>query len=502
MCKTTWQLHLPQVHIEQNEIRLGTLCREGELVANRHRLLHSLCELAKIIPSCPDELNFRIERGQSPHALTTSEPAFCEPQTLLTLVNPRILLLRLWQLVPDPPSALCPLLSDICPMRAGAAWLLKRAQLARELLLDLPGDSAELKATLKALLEVPAGFTSLNSLAFRAPNRTEGAQEAVIMVVLWLVGHAKGLVFLSIDRVSLPYLPSLAHIRHLQLAVSVENFWSLAPVLATLVTLQTLYLDGSEMQEPAAPPAHLDLQALTQLETVMLDAVVPASLLLPEGTALHAIACCLEDARNALWPTVLGALKSFVLETDEQVKLEEDIPGWMLEPVKLDRLVLSSYSFGVGYDPEDGFNDGLIRLRGALLLADEFCLYCSEGLYVEVPKEHQWRLANLISDNRLFVRLRDIARFASCPALVIRYRSLEGIDLSRLASYLAKSGIDFDLNQWGEQCEFRAGSGADILHEYNARSCKCGACRICCRLDNFQLGGERFCSCADFWEYN
>ncbi len=58
-------------------------------------------------------------------------------------------------------------------MRAGAAWLLKMAQLARELLLDLPGDNAELQATLKALMEVPAGFTSLTSLAFRAPYRYE-----------------------------------------------------------------------------------------------------------------------------------------------------------------------------------------------------------------------------------------------------------------------------------------------------------------------------------------
>ncbi len=240
------------------------------------------------------------------------------------------------------------------------------------------------------------------------------------MAVSWLVGQPKGLVFLSIDRVSPPHLPSLAHIRQLQLAVSVETFSRLAPVLAKLVTLQTLYLDGSEMQEPAAAPAHLDLQALTQLERVMLDGVVPASLLLPEGTALHAVACCLEDARDALWPTVFGALKSFVLETGEHMKMEEDIPGWMLEPVKLDRLVLSSKSFGMGNDNEDGFDDGLIRLRGALLLADKFCLDCSEGLYVDVPEEHQWRLVNPISDKRMFVRLGNIARFASCPALVIR----------------------------------------------------------------------------------
>ena len=112
-------------------------------------------------------------------------------------------------------STLCPLLSDICPIRAGAAWLLKRAQLAQELLLDLPGDNAELQATLKALMHVPAGFVSLTSLAFRAPDRIEEAQESVIMAVSWLVGQAKGLVFLSIDRVSLPHLPLLAHIRHL-----------------------------------------------------------------------------------------------------------------------------------------------------------------------------------------------------------------------------------------------------------------------------------------------
>ena len=113
-----------------------------------------------------------------------------------------------------------------------------KAQLAREFLLEFLGDSAELQATL-ALMQVPAGFVSLTSLAFRAADRLEEAHESVIMMIMavsWLkpIGQAKGLVSLSIDQVSLPHLPSLAQIWHLQLAVSVENFsrLAMAPVLA------------------------------------------------------------------------------------------------------------------------------------------------------------------------------------------------------------------------------------------------------------------------------
>lgn len=271
-------------------------------------------------------------------------------------------------------------------MDAGAARSLKRAQQAQQLLLDLPRESAEVQTTLEALMQIPRSFSRLTALSLRAwPHREEDLQ-SLIMAVAYITGQAKRLVFLSIDVESLPHLPSLSHIRHLQLAVSGDSLLRLAPALGNLVTLQTLCC-SSKLEQSAEPLAHLDLLALTQLESMMLDGVVPASLKLPEFAALHAITYSLEEAEESFWPSVLpplGPLKSFTLEASEDIKHVEDIPNWMLEPVKLYRLVLAVKSFGLGYENENNYDPGEIRLRGAFLRAEEFCLRVQGGALCEV----------------------------------------------------------------------------------------------------------------------
>ena len=382
---------------------------------------------------------------------------------------------------------------------AGAAWVLKRAQRTQQLLMELPRESTDLQATLDTLMQVPGGFSRLTALSVRAWPDSEDVP-SLIMAVSWLVGQAKGLVFLSIGAVGLPHLPSLAHIRHLQLDVCGENFSRLAPALSTLVTLQTLCLDGTRLDESDGPPADLDLQALTQLESVMLDGIYPASLLLPEGAALHAVAYSLDDASDSFWPTVVGALRSFTLATSERILTEEDIPMWMLEPIKLDTFMVISKCFGKGCTDDERFRQ--IELRGAFLRAESFCISCTDGIYVTVPGEHEWALVNMLSDQKLYVQLLDVAKFATCPEFVFRYKDLEGADLISLTSVLAKRGSEFCLDEYGEpEVMFATRGWPGVLHcdALDCTTCRCEACRDCCRLDNYQ--GKRIPS-EEYHMYN
>ena len=282
--------------------------------------------------------------------------------------------------------------------------MLKRAKRAQQLLLDLPRESADLQATLEALMQVTGGFSRLTALSLRAWQYSDEDLPSLIMAVSLLVGQSKGLVFLSLDVMSMPLVPSLSHIRHLQMAISYDNLPKMAHAIAKLVTLQTLCLDGSKMEEDEAigKQANLDLQALAHLEGVTLDGLVLTSLRLPKGTALHAVAYSLAEAGDIFWTSVVGALKSFNLQTIEHIKTEEDIPDWMLQPLSLDTFVLAPKQFGRAYcEEEDMMGRGPIMLKGAFLRAEPFCLNCQRGIFVKVPQEHEWREVNFLSANNV-----------------------------------------------------------------------------------------------------
>ena len=377
--------------------------------------------------------------------------------------------------------------------------MLKRAQLTQRLELDLPRDGTSLQPTLRALMQVPGGFGRLTGLSFRASPQSEEDKEHHKMAVAWLLGQAKELVFLSLDLVGLPYLPHLSHIQHLQLDVSGGAFPRLAPVLTTLVTLRTLYLESTETQGAQEEATGLDLQILTELESVMLDGAMPSALTLAEGTSLHVTVYSIEDACNGLWLSAGRALRSFTLQADgESIASEDEIPPWMLEPIRLETLVLALYSFGRGI-VEGVLESGHIELQGAFMLTERMCFDCVEGLFVSVRRKHEWKLVNFHSCGRLDLEMMYPAHFvASCPAFSIRYDHLNGVDLICLASCLTKNGITFEAEQViasDYNCKFYGAPqlghlSADHhdeldLHNVDSSLCRCGACHICCRLDNF-----------------
>ncbi len=273
-------------------------------------------------------------------------------------------------------------------------------------------------------------------------------------------------------------------------------------MLTTLVTLRTLYLESIETQGAQEEATDLDLQTLTELESVMLDGAVPSALTLAEGTSLHVTVYSIKDACNGLWLSAGRALRSFTLQAErESIASEDEIPPWMLEPIRLETLVLALYSFGRG-NVEGVLESGHIELQGAFMLTERMCFDCKEGLFVSVQRKHEWKLVNFHSDGRLHLEMMYPAQFvASCPAFSIRYGHLNGVDLICLASCLTKNGITFEAEQPEAsymQCKFYGGHlsadhhGLDPwymdLHGhagFYSCLCRCGACLNCCRLDNF-----------------
>ena len=368
---------------------------------------------------------------------------------------------------------------------------MERAQCAQEL--DLHFEAKErVQAIVRALMQVPGGFPRLTALSvttatsLRKGTSKDGA--CIHMAVAWLLGQSSGLKFLYLDVGALPCLPSLAHIQHLQLHMCADSLVNLMPALASLVTLQTLCLSSPDNSFPG----HLNLQGLSQLQSLNLERLVPGSLTLASSTALHATVYSVADARNSLWErtSAIGVLKSFTLEAPSAViETEDDIPEWLLGSARLVTLVLSLKQFGE--NPQ--FYDAIL-LKGALARSERLCIDCRCDLYAEVPREHNWKLVNLHCDGELNVEFQSVAHFAmSCTAYSFRCDNLQGVHLFSLARCMLQYGRDFEEEQIGDFPDTKSAFHSpcrDILHldlhDGCHSLCRCGACHRCCRPDNFQ----------------
>ncbi len=368
---------------------------------------------------------------------------------------------------------------------AGVTWLFRRAHLAERIKLVFPSYSgASQQAVARAVLQIPNGFCKLAGLHIRAEVAESSEDEKhVMMAVTWLLGQASELKYLHLAFDGLPYLPHLPGIRHLQLCGTESTISRLLPAILSLGTLQTLAL--RIWKKVCAPPIHLDLQALLQLESVVLDNLVPSSLVLAKGTVLHATVFTLQDAQSSVWASTVAseAMKSFKLvSSSEDIITEEDIPQWLLRPCDLDTLVFTLKTFG---DEEYG----AIPLEGAFLIAKRVGLLCGESLYVEVPSaSYQWELVNFHSEGVLYVHI-DKSFPLHCPAFFFRYNHSHGVDLIERACAMRHSGMPFTLARHGDASLLHSPcNNLDMInvHGYYSNTCRCGACAECCRLENFE----------------
>lgn len=212
-----------------------------------------------------------------------------------------------------------------------AAWLLRRAELARTLYIgQLYGNALKIPA--QALLQAPPCFGNLTSLVLNHREdlyaRMCNEEETKLLLMLWLclAGQARQLQFLSLTLKSLQSLPHLPHLKHLQLHLTGGDCRCVMQYIPRLSSLQTLHMYCAHAL-PEHRPA-VDMATMTPLQSVSLDGVVPGLLALAEGTALHVRLYEICDARDPIWVSALPSLRTFHLDVlGYEVETEEQMPS-------------------------------------------------------------------------------------------------------------------------------------------------------------------------------
>ena len=258
----------------------------------------------------------------------------------------------------------------------------------------------------------------------------------------------------------------------------------MAGSLSGLLNLQTLSLDKPGMSDPSERPCFA-LEGLSQLQSVMLDCVVPAPLTLPPGAALHLRVYSLDCVRQPVWQTVAFALQSVCITSDdgEVVEHSSQLPSIFAGKSGLKSIMMQLGSFGTQTDP--------IVLYGAFLQVESLLIRTDlNDLCMRVPAGRlPWRLARFVSSNALVIAFANVGDFLDCcPAFSMWYQSLRG-NLMSFCQGIADRGI-----QWGSQFESDAFERGFSLHEIHSLCtpdfiidldlspedmCQCGACSSC-----------------------
>lgn len=247
-------------------------------------------------------------------------------------------------------------------------------------------------------------------------------------------------------------IPCLTQLRHLTLAQK-GSFKHLAGSIRHLPSLRTLSLEAEadDGYDPERRP-HLDLAGLSQLHTVILSDILPASLTLPEGAALRLHMSSLECARQEIWSSVALALQSISIDCCDVIIEVSQLPRIFAEPSGLKNILLCLNSFGDKEHP--------IEFYGAFLQVEWLLLKTQNELCVRVPaRSLHWQVV------RLWGKMLDID-FANagdflvrCLAFSIAYHSQRGLGLMHLCHAIAQRGI-----KWGTQDHIQ-GRMPHAMHE-------------------------------------
>jgi hypothetical protein len=363
---------------------------------------------------------------------------------------------------------------------------LRRAQQARSLNIGPLQSSHDINIAANAVQQANNSWEQLRELkAEHTTSQFCTAEDIVLFrsTVCWLWGRARHLAFLRLVLHGLHYIPCLVQLKHLQLNLRRCSFCQVAGSLSGLLNLQTLSLDQSwgspfKILIPSERPS-LALEGLSQLQSVMLCCVVPASLTLPPGAALHLGMCSLECVRQPVWQTVASALQSVdIISCDDVVGHPSQLPSIFAGQSGLKSIMMDLASFGKPTGP--------IVLYGAFLQVESLLIQTNwNDLCMRVPAGRlPWRLARFVSHNALDIAFANVGDFLDCcPAFSMWYQSLGG-SLMSFRQSIADRGI-----QWGSQFD-----SEDSLHEINSLCtpdaiinvvlhpddiCQCGACSSC-----------------------
>ena len=178
---------------------------------------------------------------------------------------------------------------------------MRRAQQARSLDIGPLHPSHDINIAANAVQQANNSWEQLRELnaeLWGPRDCTVEDSELLHSTVCWLLGRARHLAFLHLCLYEVHCMPDLAHLKHLQLKQFSGSFCQVAGSLSGLQNLQSLSLyQQIIMSDPSERPRSA-LEGLSQLQVVMLDCVVPASLTLPPGAALHLRMYSLDCARQ------------------------------------------------------------------------------------------------------------------------------------------------------------------------------------------------------------
>ena len=261
--------------------------------------------------------------------------------------------------------------APMCLTEIGGAdvpWLLKRAKRVRQLRLGhIYIESHVVNSIAEAVSQSDNSWEQLRWLEIECsiligPSDWNERSLLLHSMLMWLLGSARQLAFLQLQMEEIRSVPCLTQLKHLNL-VQKGSFKHLAGSLRHLPSLQTLSLESraGDGHDPERRP-HLDLAGLSQLHTVHLSGIVPASLTLPEGAALHLRMNSLEYARQEIWSSVALALQSISITCLVFITEVSQLPRIFAEPSGLKSVILCLDGFGDKEHP--------IEFYGAFLQAE------------------------------------------------------------------------------------------------------------------------------------
>lgn len=359
------------------------------------------------------------------------------------------------------------------------AWILRRVGSVQKL--EWRPSSVGLQTLVEGLPQVPGGMAPLRGLHVSRCALTSEEFEGVMSSVDWILSHAGSLKYLRIDMGQFPNVSGMQNIKFLQFMATVPVLCQVIPELTALHMLETLCLTSNGED---AGMLHIDLASLGKLQCVALDNLVPSWIALPTDTTLHVTLWNLEHAFSWVWPVVSSNLRTFILNaSEEKIRTLDEIPSILLQSSGLKTVGLNVLSFGIRENP--------IELMGALWESESLTLQAIDGLYVSIPQGTiHWTVVYLLTLRELEVKMADPLSFAKgCPAFFIKYDSLAGSDLIKLARFMGEHNQDFTIKDavftwfyWKPEDAI-----SREMNLFNDHRCcgRCGACLKCCTLDSF-----------------
>ena len=304
---------------------------------------------------------------------------------------------------------------------AGARWVVRRAQQAHTMEFGLLAYGHQIDAAANALLQTDNTWASLKAatiVLLSARTRPHSTAEVISLnsAIVWLLRSAANLDYLFLRTQELRCMPHLAQLRHLQLSLR-EDFRAVAQSLSNLKNLETLHLDQAHRVSPDEE-ADFDLTGIDKLQTVMLTNVVPASLLLPRGAALHVWMRCWGDAHAPIWQSVASALEFFWVGNDTMESVILQLPDILLVPSGLKTIVVDVDTLGTCAAP--------IVLCGPLLQVECLILQCTGDMNIRVPSGTlAWQRVKFLAWGSLSIDFDSVGDFLdSCPTFSIATRGL------------------------------------------------------------------------------